>query len=98
MVREGSVPSTPEELDAWIAGAPDAREPLERGGYGRDFAADDLLPLLHVFAAQAGGAAPSVAQARTTSWNRWALAVALLAVVVVLIALAVSGSGASPGR
>lgn len=98
MVREGSVPETPEQLDAWIAASPDAREPLERGGYGRDFTADDLLPLLHVFAAQAGAAAPSVAQLRTTSWNRWALGVALLAIVVVLIALAVSGSGSSPGR
>lgn len=98
MAREGAVPETPEELEAWIAASPDAREPLERGGYGRDFTADDLLPLLHVFAAKAGGAAPSVAQARTTSWNRWALGVALLAVVVVLIALMVSGTGPAPGR
>ncbi len=98
MARDGTVPATPEELDAWIAAAPDAREPLERGGFGRDFTSDDLLPLLHVFAATAGGAAPPVAPVRTTSWNRWILALVLLAVVAVLIALAVGESGAMRGR
>ena len=98
MVGQGAVPATPEELDAWIAGVPEAREPLQRGGYGRDFTAEDLLPLLHVFAASAGGSAPSTVQVRTASWNRWALGLVLLAVVVVLIAIAVSGSGSSPGR
>ena len=58
MVHDGTIARTPEELDAWIAREGGVREPLERGGYGTAFTAHDLLPLLHVFVAKAGGPAP----------------------------------------
>ena len=58
MVRDGTAAYTPEELDAWIAGAPDIGATLTLGGYGTSFGAADLLPLLQVFILKAGGAPP----------------------------------------
>ena len=87
MAREGSVPDTQEELDAWISAAPEAREPLVRGGYGRDFGADDLLPLLHVFAGRSEGPArPAVPPARTSR----SLVLPALVFLAVLVVVAVA--------
>ena len=58
MVREGTVVDTPEGLDLWVTEHPDVRDPLVKGGYGRQFDANDLLPLLQVFVVKAGGPAP----------------------------------------
>lgn len=90
MVDGGTVVQTPEQLDAWIAGAPDAREPLERGGYGREFTSDDLLPLLHVFVTKLGGTAgpEPTAAAAPPSRNRWLVIAAVAAVLLVIVVLA----------
>jgi hypothetical protein len=88
MVRDGRVPDTPAQFDAWIDTAP-AREVLERGGYGRDFTAEDLLPLLRVFVEQEGGPAHAGEPATATAaagLPRWAMiALAVVAVLGLLL-------------
>lgn len=84
MVREGTIPRTPEELDAWIRQAPDAQESLERGGFGTAFTSADLLPLLEVFVVKAGGPAPKVDAPPPAQRRRGPL------VLAVVIALAVA--------
>lgn len=92
-VRDGTVAGTPEELDAWISRTPQAREPLERGGYASDFTADDLYPLYEVFVGKAGGAVPRAENAPGPSPARWSagrivvLALAIAVVVVLLVVL-----------
>lgn len=90
MVGDGSIARTPQELEGWIAGAPDARESLERGGYGREFTADDLFPLLEVFIVQAGGPAPvpDTPPGAPMPWSRVALL--LLVIVLMMATLAVA--------
>ena len=87
MVDGGTTARTPEELDAWISGAPDLRATLQRGGYGSAFTAHDLFPLLEVFVAKAGGS-PSRVEAPTRSakvlW--WGFLLVLL--VALLLAFA----------
>ena len=56
MVQDGSVAQTPEDLEAWIARTPAAREALETGGYGTRFTARDLFPLLQAAVADAESA------------------------------------------
>ena len=85
MKGDGAVASTPEELKAWIAAAPDVEAPLVRGGYGAKFTAHDLFPLLQVFA----GTAPVAAAPERPAGSgalRWIAA----SVVVALILLAVA--------
>lgn len=86
MVQEGTVAETPEQLDAWISQAPDARQALEAGGYGTAFSSDDLFPLLQVFVAQVRGPAPGADAAGDSSRRRWVVG---LTVVVVLLLVAV---------
>jgi hypothetical protein len=92
MVRDGSVAHSPEELDAWIAGAPDVGATLTKGGYGTQFSSADLLPLLQVFIAKAGGppppseVPPPAAKGRGLSTG--VLAAAGILIVLVLVALA----------
>ena len=97
MVRDDSVAHTPEELDAWIIGAPDIGETLTRGGFGTAFSSADLLPLLQVFIAKAGGAAPpSEAPAPSAGNRRRSVGVLIalgVAIVLVLLGLA---TGAFP--
>jgi hypothetical protein len=92
MVREGTVPETPEQLSAWIAERPEIQGRLERGGYGTAFTSDDLLPLLRVFVADAGGvvarpatSAPAVAQRGWLTGALILLAVVVLVVVIVVV-------------
>lgn len=85
MVGEGTIARTPEELEAWIARAPDAREPLENGGYGQEFSADDLFPLLEVFVVQAGGPAPAPAAPPRASRRPWQVGLVAVLLVVLLI-------------
>jgi hypothetical protein len=90
MVGDGSIARTPEELEGWIAGAPDVRQSLERGGYGQEFTAEDLFPLLEVFIVQAGGPArvPDTPPGASMPWSRVALI--LLVIVLMMAALAVA--------
>jgi hypothetical protein len=87
MVGDGAIAHTPQELEAWIAGAPDVREPLEHGGYGREFTADDLFPLLQVFVVQAGGPAPAPDTPPRASGRAWRVGLIVAVLVVLLIAL-----------
>lgn len=87
MVREGTVTETPEQLEAWIAQAPETREVLEIGGYGTEFTAHDLLPLLHVFVTAAGGRVPSAEPPPRPSRKPWLLGVLLLVAVLVVLAV-----------
>jgi len=95
MAREGSVVETPEELDAWIAREPDTRAALEGGGYGTQFTADDLLPLLHVMVGAAGGRVPSAEPPpRPARPRRLWIALLLVALLVAIaVALAVARRG-----
>jgi hypothetical protein len=93
MVREGAVPRTPEELEVWISGRPEFRQPLVRGGYETAFTAHDLFPLVQVFVAKAGGPAPEPDPPPRTSNLRWPVAgtmmlVLVIAIVVLLLACA----------
>ena len=98
MARDGIVPDTPEELDAWIAAAPETRAALERGGWGREFTSDDLLPLLHVFAGT-GGAARPVVPTKAPSMGRLILGLLILIAVGVAFALLAGGAAVpAPGR
>ena len=86
-VRDGTVARTPEELDAWIAQAPDLREPLEHGGYTTEFTATDLYPLYEVMVQRAGGPAPATAAA-APSRTRWSTGI--VAAIALAIAVAVA--------
>lgn len=90
MVADGSIAATPEELEGWIAGAPDVRESLERGGYGQEFTAEDLFPLLEVFMVQAGGPArvPDTPPRSSMPALRVGIVLALVVVVVIVVVMA----------
>jgi hypothetical protein len=91
MVDEGTVARSPEELDAWIARTPDAREPLVRGGYGTHFDAADLLPLLEHAVARVGGVAPARAAVPARGgWNPWVVGLFMLIAVAVLVMVGVT--------
>lgn len=96
MVREGTVAGSPGELDAWIAARPEVREPLERGGYGSDFTAEDQFPLLEVFLAKEGFSAPAAHAPPAPARGRWVLWGALAVAAVVVVALLVSCAPAAP--
>jgi hypothetical protein len=89
MVREGTVPETPEQLSAWIAGRPEVQGRLERGGYGTAFTSDDLLPLLHVFVVDAGGAPARPAAGPPAVAERGWLTGALILLAVVLLVVGI---------
>jgi hypothetical protein len=97
MVRDDSAAHTPEELDAWIDGAPEIGATLTKGGYGTAFTSADLLPLLQVFIAKAGGAPPPSDAPPPSARNRrrsvGVLVALSIAIVLVLIGLA---TGAFP--
>ncbi|MBV9772496.1 MAG: hypothetical protein JO040_01015 [Gemmatimonadetes bacterium] len=87
MVHDGAVATTPEELDAWVASAPDTRAALRRGGYGAAFTAHDLFPLFQVFVAEAEGSRGSAGSPQGSSQKRWLVALLVLLVVVLLVAV-----------
>lgn len=90
MVQGGQVAETPAQLEEWIAREGEVRETLEDGGYGTEFTADDLFPLLQVFITQAGGPAP-VTEPPARRYPLWLpglgalLAVALAAAAIALL-------------
>ena len=86
MTSQGAVAGTPEELDAWIATAPDLEPALTRGGYGTKFTAGDLLPLLQVFAGTTPAPAEPVRPAGSGNL-RWLLASVAVAVILVAVLL-----------
>jgi hypothetical protein len=87
MVRDGTVPETSEQLEAWIAGTPGARGALEAGGYGTRFGAQDLLPLLHGFVEREGGVTPGETP-RGAGRGRFLVLGAALVILALLIVLA----------
>jgi hypothetical protein len=91
MVRSDTVARSPDELDAWIAGAPDIGATLTKGGYGTAFDSADLLPLLQVLIVKAGGAPPASDVSTPPTRNRRSAGVAVaLAVVVALVLIALA--------
>lgn len=95
MVRDGTFPNTPDELEAYIQTSPEYREPLERGGYGSRFTARDLHPLLEVFAAQRGGAPQVAPGAPRRSWLGWVVGIVLAIVVLTALLLTVGADALS---
>ena len=89
MVGDGTIAQTPEELDAWIARSPDARGPLENGGYGQEFTADDLFPLLQVFVVRAGGPAPEPDPPPRSSGRAWRVGLVVAVLVALVVALVI---------
>ena len=96
MVGDGTIAETPEQLEAWIEQTPDVRESLRADGYGADFTADDLFPLLQVFVAQSGGAPPEASARPRASLSRWVLLALLTAAVIAVVVLA-AGAGVRTG-
>lgn len=90
MVDDGTIAQTPEQLDAWIEQRPAVRESLAADGYGTEFTADDLFPLLQVFAVQAGGPPLEADPGPRASSRRWVLFALLAAVAIGLVVLAVA--------
>lgn len=90
MVGDGTIAQTPEELEGWIARTPDVRASMENGGYGQEFTADDVFPLLQVFIVQAGGPAPvpDTPPRSSKSALRAVIFLALLVVIVIAVVLA----------
>lgn len=94
MMAAGMVATTPEELEAWLAQAPELRATLEKGGYGTEFDATELFPLLQAMTGQEPESTPAITPDRapaSPSFGQWvAICGALvLVIVVVLIALGV---------
>lgn len=87
MVRDGDIARTPEDLEAWIAREPEVRETLENGGYGREFTAHDLFPLLQVMVAQAGGPAPEPDAPARSSTRPWLVGLVLLVLLVIALVI-----------
>ena len=58
MVRQGDTPGSAEALDRWISANPDVEAPLRKGGYGEQFDAAELMPLLQAQVVKAGGSLP----------------------------------------
>jgi len=90
MVDDGAIAQTSEQLGAWIEQRPEVRESLEIDGYGTDFTADDLFPLLQVFIVQAGGPPPEPEARPRASRGRWVLLALVAAAVIVAVVLAVT--------
>lgn len=95
MLEEGTVAETPEELGPWVAQRPDVRERLERGGYGAEFSAHDLHPLLLVFLEKAGWRPPEAATPPRPSRVPW-IAAGLLLLFLLLVYLLL-GAGPEAG-
>lgn len=89
MVREGTIAQTPEELDAWISQAPEVRESLENGGFGREFTSHDVFPLLQVFVVQAGGPAPKPEAPPRRSKRPWLVGALVLVLVLLLLTVVI---------
>ncbi len=88
MVQGGQIADTPEQLEEWISREREVRETLEDGGYGTEFTAHDLFPLLQVFITQAGGPAP-VTEPPAPTYPRWLPAVgAVVALILTAAAIA----------
>lgn len=90
MTRDGTVATTPEELDAWLARAPEIRAVYEQGGYGTAFTAADVLPLLEVFVAQRETPTPRAAAKRRRIAVRWWVLLAFAAVAAALLLVSVA--------
>lgn len=84
MIRDDEVVETPGQFESWISLHPDARAALEEGGYGSEFDAEDLFPLLQV-RLPAVAAAVEARPAR----GRPRRAVLVAALVAILVALAI---------
>jgi hypothetical protein len=90
MAERGSAPQNGDELEWWITANPDIHQRLAQGGYGKEFNAEDLLPLLHVFLAQRQPA-PAAVRHPTAAFS-WPLVAGLLLLLVLLVWAAMAGN------
>lgn len=93
MIDDGAPVETPEQLEAWIGHHPEVKRSLEGGGYGTEFSAADLFPLLQA-------RLPAVAPAEEAPPVRRAPTAMMLVGVLLVIAGAIwflQGIGALPG-
>jgi hypothetical protein len=94
MIQTGEVASTPEELDAWITRNPEEHASLKGGGYGTEFDAQDLFPLLQ---AMIGHQQQSTAQPAPSLPGRspllWGGGIVLLLLILFLLLAATTGAG-----
>jgi hypothetical protein len=95
MVRDGSIARTPEELEGWIAQSQEVREPLIRGGYGTEFTAEDLYPLLEAMVTKAGGPPPAAAVPPAGRGRPWMVIAAVAVAAAVLLFVLVGFASAS---
>jgi hypothetical protein len=86
MVHAGTVATSPEGLDAWIAQTEDLRVRLTDAGYGSAFAAADLFPLFQAYVAKASPPAAVAPRAFPVLWL-W-IGAALVAGALVAFAVA----------
>lgn len=84
MVREDRMARGPADLDAWLTANPEMHATTQRGGYGTDFSAEDLYPLLQVMMADAGGK-PPVAHAPASRSNPRGLVVGMALLLLILL-------------
>lgn len=98
MVQDGNIARTPEELEEWVAREPAIRETLEDGGYGEEFTAEDMLPLVHVFVVQAGGPDLNAPAAPPPKPNRWLIPVVIAVIVLVFVIIFAAKAFSRPER
>jgi hypothetical protein len=97
MVRDGEVAGSVAEFEGWIGERPQVREELVAGGYGTEFDAGDLFPLLQAMVGRAGGTAVGVEGVAGAARGRggWYLVgFAVLLVVVAVWVVVTTGGGA----
>lgn len=86
MIRSGTVAPSPEALGEWIARTDDVHERLTRGGYGSEFSADDLFPLVQGFVAKATAQPPSRSRAGAAHWL-WIGAIIAVAGIILMVVI-----------
>lgn len=90
MMRDGTVVTTPEELETWLAGAPEVRASLESGGYGTAFDENDLFPLLQAMTGQqqVPASTPTPDRLSSPAFGRWVATGVILIVIIVVVLIA----------
>lgn len=91
MVQDGKIAQNEDDLAAWIERDPETRRVMEDGGYGQEFTAGDVFPLLEVFVVQAGGKPAEPDPEPISRGNRWMWS--LMVAVVILLAMVAVASG-----
>jgi hypothetical protein len=92
MIASGDVAQSPEELAAWIDASPDVEATLREGGYGTEFNAEDLYPLLQAMLAHQGVREPAAAAPERKPQLLWIGGAILLLLLIVLVVFLTGGA------